>query len=66
MVAYGNHFPKKFPEKICDRNSDILLAVSDFSANNLIKERKKGQIVNVGNTIIESAQITYNKAKKKV
>ncbi len=58
-------FPEEISRKICDKFSDILLAVSDFSADNLIKERKKGQIIKVGNTIIDAAQITYNKAKTK-
>lgn len=58
-------FPEEISRRICDKFSDILLAVSDLSKNNLEKKRQKGKIIKLGNTIIDSAIITYNIAKKR-
>jgi UDP-N-acetylglucosamine 2-epimerase (non-hydrolysing) len=57
-------FPEEISRRICDGMSDMLLAVSDFSENNLKREKRKGQIMNVGNTIVDSAIIAYERAKK--
>ena len=58
-------FPEEISRRICDRFSDILLAVSERSKNNLKKEKQKGKIIKIGNTIIDSALISYRIAKKK-
>jgi UDP-N-acetylglucosamine 2-epimerase (non-hydrolysing) len=61
-------FPEEISRQICDRFSDTLLAVSDFSEGHLKKSRKKGvfgKIYNTGNTIVDAAEIVYKEAKKK-
>ena len=55
-------FPEEISRQISDRFSDILLAVSDLSEDNLKKGGYKGQIIKVGNTIIDSSLIAYKKA----
>ncbi len=57
--------PEEFIRRVVDRFSDVLLAVSDLTEKNLKKEGKKGKIIKVGNTIVDSAQIAYEKAKKR-
>ena len=57
-------FPEEISRKISDKFSDILLAVSDLSKENLKKESQKGRIIKIGNTIIDSIDITHKKAKK--
>ncbi len=57
-------FPEEISRQISDRFSDILLAVSDLTEKNLYKYRDKKQIIKIGNTIIDSALISYSKAKK--
>jgi len=57
-------FPEEISRQISDRFSDILLAVSDLTEKNLDKYKNEKQIIKVGNTIIDSALISYNKAKK--
>jgi len=60
-------FPEEIVRQVADRLSDILLAVSELSANNLRKERwffVWGKIFNVGNTILDSAMINYERSKK--
>ncbi len=60
-------FPEEIVRQVADRLSDILLAVSGLSARNLRKERwffVWGKIFNVGNTILDSAMINYEKSKK--
>jgi UDP-N-acetylglucosamine 2-epimerase (non-hydrolysing) len=58
-------FPEEISRKISDKFSDILLAVSDFTEKNLKKDKKiKGKIIQVGNTIVDSALIIYEKGKK--
>jgi len=60
-------FPEEIVRQVADRFSDILLAVSDLSARNLRRERwlfVRGKIINVGNTVVDSAAITYAEAKK--
>lgn len=58
-------FPEEISRRICDKFSDILLAVSERSKNNLKKYSKKKKIVNIGNTVVDSALITYNLGKDK-
>jgi UDP-N-acetylglucosamine 2-epimerase len=57
-------FPEEISRIISDRFSDILLAVSGLSEGNLRKYKNSKEIINVGNTIVDSALISYNKAKK--
>lgn len=61
-------FPEEISRQICDRFSDILLAVSDLTESNLRKERRRfisGKVIKVGNTVVDSAVIAYEKAVKK-
>lgn len=58
-------FPEEISRQISDRFSDILLAVSDGTEQNLKKYKNIKEIIKVGNTVIDSVQITYNKSKKK-
>lgn len=57
-------FPEEISRQISDRFSDILLAVSDLTEKNLHKYKNKKRIIKIGNTIIDSAFISYNKAKR--
>ena len=60
-------FPEEISRRICDRFSDVLLAVSDLTENNLKKNMgflSKKKVIKIGNTIVDSALITYEKAKK--
>ena len=59
-------FPEEISRQISDRFSDILLAVSDLSERRLKKAGLSGQILKIGNTIIDSALIIQDKAKKKI
>lgn len=63
--SFFEPFPEEISRRICDKFSDILLAVSERSKRNLEREHCKGRIIKVGNTIIDSALISYNIAKKK-
>lgn len=58
-------FPEEISRKISDYFSDILLAVSDLTEKNLSGYKKKKTILKMGNTIVDSAKITYEEAKKK-
>jgi UDP-N-acetylglucosamine 2-epimerase (non-hydrolysing) len=61
-------FPEEIVRQTADRFSDILLAVSRLSAKNLKRERATGvfgKIFVVGNTVLDSAEITSNKISKK-
>jgi len=57
-------FPEEISRKISDYFSDILLTVSDLSEKNLHKYKNKKRIIKIGNTIVDSALISYNKAKR--
>lgn len=58
-------FPEEISRRICDRFSDILLAVSDFSKQNLLKEGfPEYKIKQVGNTVVDSSIISQKIAKK--
>jgi len=60
-------FPEEISRQISDKFSDILLAVSNKTKTNLIKAYgDKKKIIKVGNTIIDSSEITYNKVKGKL
>jgi len=59
-------FPEEISRQISDFFSDILLAVSEFTENNLKKSKFiSGEILRFGNTVVDSALITYEMAKKK-
>lgn len=59
-------FPEEISRQISDRFSDVLLAVSDLSENNLRKDFRtnKKKIFKLGNTIVDSSIIAYNLGKK--
>lgn len=59
-------FPEEISRQISDWFSDILLAVSERTENNLRGDRRLAskKIKKLGNTIVDSATITYDKAKK--
>lgn len=56
-------FPEEISRKIADFFSDVLLAVSERSKNNLKGYEKRKKIIKVGNTVIDSSLITYEKAR---
>ncbi len=58
-------FPEELSRIISDKFSDILLAVSDLTEKNLQKYKNKKKILKIGNTIIDSALLSYDQAKKK-
>lgn len=57
-------FPEEISRHISDRFSDILLAVSNLCEDNLKKGEYKGQIIKIGNTVVDSSLIAYEKARK--
>lgn len=58
-------FPEEISRQISDFFSDILLAVSDLTEKNLKKSKiVGGEILKIGNTVIDSALITYEASKK--
>lgn len=59
-------FPEEISRQMSDRFSDILLAVSKLTENNLVKQFKdKKEIYRVGNTILDSSWVAYDRAKMK-
>ena len=59
-------FPEEISRRISDSFSDILLAVSDLTEDNLRKSYgNKKIILKTGNTIIDSSLYTYKKIEKK-
>jgi UDP-N-acetylglucosamine 2-epimerase (non-hydrolysing) len=61
-------FPEEISRQICDRFSDTLFAVSDFSEGHLKRARWKGifgKIYNTGNTVVDAANIIFEGAKEK-
>ncbi len=58
-------FPEEISRLISSRYSDVLLAVSDLTEKVLRKNYRGKKIIKVGNTIIDSALISYNSRKKK-
>ena len=57
-------FPEEISRKISSKFSDILLAVSEGTEKNLQKYKSKKRVIKIGNTIIDSALIAYEKSKK--
>jgi UDP-N-acetylglucosamine 2-epimerase (non-hydrolysing) len=57
-------FPEEISRRFADRFSDILLAVSNETEKFLIEKYPNKIVINVGNTIIDTAQIIYNQIKK--
>lgn len=57
-------FPEEISRQISDRFSDILLAVSDLSESKL--KRCRGEIIKIGNTIIDSALLSFKKGGRKI
>jgi UDP-N-acetylglucosamine 2-epimerase len=57
-------FPEEISRQISDSFSDILLAVSDLTEQNL-KRYKRKEIIKIGNTIVDSSIISYNNARKR-
>jgi len=58
-------FPEEISRIISDKFSDILFAVSRKSEENLSKHKNTRKIINIGNTIVDSVNISYEIAKKK-
>ena len=58
-------FPEEISRKIADRFSDILLTVSERSTNNVKKYKNSKKIINVGNTILDAADISLKLARKR-
>jgi len=56
-------FPEEISRRISSRFSDILLAVSELTENNL--KKSKGKVIRIGNTVIDSSTIVYNESVKK-
>tara|TARA_B100001971_G_scaffold212858_1_gene244158 strand:- start:545 stop:1660 length:1116 start_codon:yes stop_codon:yes gene_type:complete len=57
-------FPEEISRRIADKFSDILFAVSTRSEKNLQKYKNSKKIIKIGNTIIDSADISYKIALK--
>lgn len=60
-------FPEEITRQIVSRFTDILLAVSDLSEQNL-KNRinfAEGKIIKTGNSVVDATWISYKNAKKK-
>lgn len=58
-------FPEEISRIISDKFSNILISVSNKSTKNLKKEKLKGEIIEVGNTIVDSAAIAQKIAEDK-
>lgn len=57
-------FPEEISRIIAGKFSDILLAVSEKSKNNLKKYENKKKVVNIGNSVVDSIYLSYEMAKK--
>lgn len=57
-------FPEEISRRISSIFSDVLFAVSDLTQKNLSKYKNK-KVLKVGNTVLDSSQLTYEKNKKK-
>jgi UDP-N-acetylglucosamine 2-epimerase (non-hydrolysing) len=54
-------FPEEIVRRILDRNSDLMLACSSQAFSNLIRERARGKIVNLGvNTLLDTTRIAVS------
>ena len=58
-------FPEEMMRRIVTYFSDILLAVSNFSYENLKKYHQRKKVIKAGNTVIDSAYLALDIAKKK-
>ena len=58
-------FPEEMMRRIVSFFSDILLAVSDMAYDNLKKYHKRKNVVKVGNTVVDSAHLALEIAKRK-
>ena len=58
-------FPEEISRKIADKFSNVLFAVSENSVKNLKKYENSKQIINSGNTILDSVDLTLKISKKK-
>ncbi len=61
----GEPFPEEISRIIADNFSDLIIAVSPFSCENVKHYKTKKEICLVGNTIVDSADHAYNLARKK-
>lgn len=59
-------FPEEISRLICDKFSSILFAVSSLTEKNLRRERRKGRIIQVGNTIMDSIRICKDLASRRL
>lgn len=60
-----NPFPEELSRKIIDKMSDYLFASSDESYKNLINEKVRGEIINLGyNTVIDSISFALKNTHK--
>ena len=57
-------FPEEIMRRIVSHFSDVLLAVSDVAYENLKKYHKRKQVVNIGNSVVDSANLALKMAKK--
>lgn len=61
---YFEPFPEEISRIIAGKFSDILLAVSVRSKNNLKKYWDKKQVLHIGNSVVDSIHYSYEMAKK--
>ena len=59
-------FPEEISRRICSIYSDTLLAVSKLTEENLRKRRRKSNIINVGNSVVDSVSIVRDIARKSI
>lgn len=59
-----NPFPEEFNRQSIDKISDILFAATDLNVENLKKEKVRGRIHKVGNTVVEALHNIKNVLKK--
>jgi len=58
-------FPEEISRRIADKFSNILFAVSENSEKNLRKYKNSKKIINSGNTILDSVNLTLKLSKNK-
>jgi len=56
-------WPEEISRKVADKYSQILMAVSEETKDNLLKAKVRGRVVNTGNTIIDAALEAYKIGK---
>ena len=57
-------FPEEMMRRIVSKFSDVLLAVSDMAYDNLKKYHKRKRVVKVGNTVVDSAHLALDIARR--